>query len=250
MKTTRKKINIIFSFCLVAITIQVHAQSTEIKKITYEAYLNKNLDMWQKGVEMSLAVYSKNKQNATLLDLALAQYGLLNATMIEKQEDIFNDYVDNTVENIEKLIDQNKNWGEPKAILSSVYGVKMAYSPWKGIFLGSKSSNLMEAAMQQSKESALIWKLYGNSKLYTPESFGGDKLEAAKAYEKAITLFESQPESTKNNWIYLDALAHLGITYMKLDMLGKARELFEKALTVEPEFNWVKTSLLPQLDKS
>lgn len=250
MKTTKITINIIFSLCLVAIMSQVRAQGAEIKRITYEAYLYKNLDMWKKGVEMSQAEYDKNKQDAILLDLALVQYGLLNATMIEKQEDIFNDYADNTVENIEKLIDTDKKWGEPKAILSSVYGVKMAYSPWKGIFLGSKSNNLMESATQQSKESALVWKLYANSKLYTPESFGGDKVEAAKAYEKAIALFENDPESTKNNWIYLDALAHLGITYMKLDKPTKAREVFEKALKVEPEFNWVRNSLLPQLGKS
>ncbi|MEL7004952.1 MAG: tetratricopeptide repeat protein, partial [Bacteroidota bacterium] len=136
------------------------------------------------------------------------------------------------------------------AVLSSIYGVKMAYSPWKGIFLGGKSSNLMKDAIALSKESALVWKLYANSKLYTPQSFGGDKKEAAKGYEKAIALFEKDPASADKNWIYLDALAHLGITYMQLEKNDKARETFERALEVEPEFNWVKYILLPQLDKS
>lgn len=249
MKNYKLTLQIIGCLLFMSIVNQSHAQRAEIKETTYKAYLNKDMDLWKKGAKMSQEAYDKNSTNSSLMDLAMAQYGVLNATVIEKDEDIFDDYEDAAIDNIEKLMDSDNKWGEPKAVLSSIYGLKMAYSPWKGIYLGSKSSNLMDKATRQSKESPVVWKLYANSKLYTPESFGGDKTEAAQAFEKAITLFEKVPEQTKNNWIYLDALAHLGITYMKLDKPKKAQEVFEKALEVEPEFNWVKYILLPQVTK-
>ncbi len=250
MKTVKLTLGIMVCFFLMNNVDQAYAQNNEIRNTLYEAYLTKNMDLWQKGLEMSQEVYTKDPKDGMLFDLVLAQYGLLNATIIDKEEDMFDKYEDQTIENIEKLMDKDKKWGEPRAVLSSIYGLKMAYSPWKGIFLGSKSSNLMDQATRQSKESALVWKLYANSKLYTPESFGGDKLEAARAYEKAIELYEAKPSSAESNWIYLDALAHLGITYMKLDKPQKAREILEKALEVEPKFNWVKYILLPQASKS
>ena len=247
-----KNLTLIFYITLLvgAITTQSAAQDRQVDEVLYEAYLTKNMNLWEKGVSMSTEDYEQNPGDASLMNLSLTQYGLLNATIIDKDEDLFDKYEDDTIDNIEKLIKKDKKQGEPKAILSSIYGLKMAYSPWKGIFLGSKSNNLISEATRLSKKSAIVWKLYGNSKLYTPENFGGDKVEAAEAFEKAIELYENSPESIKNNWIYLDALAHLGITYMKLDKPDKARGAFEKALKAEPNFYWVKDVLLPQLDKS
>lgn len=250
METYKKTIRIILFILLMGVVNGSYAQYDDVKEMTYLAYLTKNMEMWQKGLEMHRKAYKADQNNASLLGLTLTQYGVLNATVIEKDEDIFDKYEEETIENLEELIDDNKKEGEPKAILSAIYGLKMAYSPWKGIFLGSKSSNLMESATRVSKDSPLVWKLYANSKLYTPENFGGDKVEAAKGFEKAISLYEQAPENLENNWLYLDALAHLGITYMKLDKPRKAREVFEKALKFEPEFNWVKYVLLPKVAKS
>ena len=78
--------------------------------------------------------------------------------------------------------------------------------------------------------------------------FGGDIHEAIKHYEHAIQLYEEN--DLTNDWIYLDALAWLGIAYSKTDQLEKAKATFEKALSVEPEFTWVKNNLLPNLKKS
>lgn len=250
MKNLKIVLAVIFCFGLLNNQNYVVAQNDEIKSTLYQAYLNKNMDLWKKGVEMSQKAYKNNRNKEQLLNLAMAQYGVLNATIIEKEEEIFDEYEDETIDNLEELMDMDKKWGEPKAALSSIYGIKMAYSPWKGIYLGSKSSSLMEKATRQSKSSPVVWKLYANSKLYTPESFGGDKIEAAKAFEKSIALFEQTPENIKNNWLYLDALAHLGITYMKMEKPEKAQIIFEKALEIEPNFNWVKYVLLPKVKKS
>ncbi|MEP2667398.1 MAG: tetratricopeptide repeat protein [Cyclobacteriaceae bacterium] len=212
---------------------------------SYHAYLNSNQkEVWKKEVKEKTAAAKNDKQ--TQFDLALSQYGLLSATMANQDEDMFDEYYDDTVDNLEEIIKANKGWGEPKALLSAVYGLKMGYSPMMGMFLGPKSGSLMEKAKEQSPQSALVVKLYANSKFFTPEMFGGDLDEAISSYKKCLQLYEAQPSQLKNNWMYLDALAFAGQAYLKKGEKEKAKQLFEKALTIEPEFMWVKHVLLPK----
>lgn len=212
---------------------------------SYHAYLNSNLkEVWKKEVSDKAKLALENPEHHLIL--ALSQFGLLSATMADQDEDLFDEYYDNTVENLEALIKSDKNWAEPKAILSAVYGLKMAYNPMMGMFLGPKSGNLIEKAKDLAPKSPLVWKLYANSKFFTPEMFGGDLDEAISSYEKCIQLYESQPAQLEYNWLYLDALAFMGQAYLKKGEKEKAKLIFEKALQVEPEFAWVKYSLLPK----
>ncbi|MEZ4944276.1 MAG: tetratricopeptide repeat protein [Cyclobacteriaceae bacterium] len=212
---------------------------------SYHAYLNSNQkEVWKKEVKEKAAA-AKDKQ--TQFALALSQYGLLSATMADQDEDMFDDYYDDTVDNLEAIIKANKSWGEPKALLSAVYGLKMGYSPMMGMFLGSKSGSLMKKAKEQSPQSALVIKLYANSKFFTPEMFGGDLDEAISSYKKCLQLYEAQPSQLENNWMYLDALVFAGQAHLKKGEKEKAKQLFEKALVIEPEFMWVKQVLLPKV---
>ena len=87
--------------------------------------------------------------------------------MRSQDEDLFNSYLDATIDNLEAI--KTIHAAEAKAVLASVYGLQLAYSPWKGMFLGPKSSSLMEKALKANPSSPLIWKLYGNSKYHTPD---------------------------------------------------------------------------------
>ncbi|MFZ1808327.1 MAG: tetratricopeptide repeat protein [Cyclobacteriaceae bacterium] len=210
---------------------------------SYHAYLNGNIkDVWIKEVNEKTKLAKGDKRSQ--FTLALSQFGLLSATMADQDEDLFDEHYDKAVDNLEALIKSDKNWAEPKALLSATYGLKMAYSPMMGMFLGPKSGSLIEKAKDQSPNSALVWKVYANSKFFTPEMFGGDLDEAIDSYVKCITLYESKPEQLQHNWLYLDALAFLGQAYLKKEDKAKARNVFEKALKAEPEFAWVKFSLL------
>lgn len=115
----------------------------------------------------------------------------------------------------------------------------------QGMFLGSKSSGLADKAIDLSPASPFVWKVYANSKFFTPEMFGGDLKEAIESYEKSVALYEASPTKLKSNWYYLDALAFLGQAYAKNGENGKAIATYEKAISVEPEFGWVKYRLLP-----
>lgn len=223
---------------------------------TYRAYLgSRDVEatkaQWKKIVADRKVKSEAAPENTKLLyELTLAQFGLLTATQRDRDEDLFDDYVEETEANLETLIDRNKNNGEPRALLAALYGMQMAYSPMKGMFLGAKSGSLMDQALKRSPASPLVWKLHANAKFFTPETWGGDLKEAITAYEKAVTLYESAPDKAKDNWFYIDTLAFLGKAYEKNNQVSRAIEVYKKALSAEPDYQWVKSVLLPKAMKS
>lgn len=164
-----------------------------------------------------------------------------------KDEDLFDDYVAATKDRLEEIIDRPSTAAEGKGLLSAVLGLQMAYSPMKGILLGSKSSNLAADTKKLAPNSPLAWRFYGINKLYTPSSFGGDIKEAIVALEKSIALFESTTIS--RNWLYLDTLALLGQAYAKAGEKTKSIATFEKAIAAEAGFTYAK-SLLANVSKN
>jgi tetratricopeptide (TPR) repeat protein len=203
--------------------------------------------LWDKVVADKQAAFDKSPKDLTLRwNLALSQYGLLSGTMRTRDEDRFDQYYEITEEHLEVLSKNDKMKGEAKALLSGLYGLKIAYSSMMGMVLGPKSGSLVEDAVKASPESALVWKLQANSKMFTPSMFGGDMNEAIKAYEKSIALYERQPETLKNNWLYVDTLVFLGQAYSSESQWAKAIAAYEKALKAEPNLGWVKLELLPK----
>jgi len=87
-----------------------------------------------------------------------------------------------------------------------------------------------------------------NLLFYSPGMFGGNKKEAIRYYEKAISLLEENRE-TENNWQYLNLLTTLAQQYKYLGKQEAARKTYEKILQIEPDYIWVKDELSPQLKK-
>jgi tetratricopeptide (TPR) repeat protein len=223
------------------------AQDNEIDAILYKAYISSSEVHWKEGVKRLQKIYEEKGDKESAFALAMGKYGLLNGTMATKNEELFDAHADETLELLESLVEQDKTWAEPYAVMSSILGLKMGYSPMKGMYLGPKSNSYIDKAFKINQHSALVWKVQGSSKLYTPAMFGGDVEEAVKAFEKSIALYEKNPDQLTNNWLYIDALAFLGQAYSKAGDVEKALQTYEKALRIEPEFNWVKYGLLPAI---
>ncbi|HCZ34409.1 MAG TPA: hypothetical protein DHV26_00615 [Cytophagales bacterium] len=221
------------------------AQS-ETDEMMYQAYLQRSQALWEKALATQLKQANTTTEK---LRLAFVYYSLLNGTMATQNETLFDKHVDAAKELIKELIDQNPKSGEAAAMLSGIYGNEIAYSSMKGMFLGGKSSGLADKGIKLEPASALVWRIYGTNKYYTPAAFGGDLEEAVKAFEKSISIFESKPDTLKQNWLYIDTLALLGQAYAKSGATDKAISTYEKALQQEPSFGWVKFSLLPAAKK-
>lgn len=208
----------------------------------YAAYLNASKTMWERSISQA-----EKESGPKSFEKAIAMYGLLTNTMATKDEETFDDNVDQTIDLLKEIIDEDSKHGEAHAVLSSVYGLVMAYSPMKGMLYGMKSSSLMDEAMRLAPDSPLVQKLFGGSKLYTPEMWGGDAKKAVIAFEKAIELFEAK--EVTENWLYMDTHMGLAMAYNKVEKNDEAEATLEKAIAIEPQYHWAK-AVLSQLKKS
>lgn len=89
---------------------------------------------------------------------------------------------------------------------------------------------------------------------YTPEQFGGSQEKGIARYKQAIQLFANNADRqtpTHPAWGLEVACAWLGNAYLiqKQPNLSAAKEAFEKALALRPDFAWVKETMLPQVEK-
>ncbi|MEM6524315.1 MAG: hypothetical protein AAGF85_19255 [Bacteroidota bacterium] len=241
----KNQLKTILTAAFMVLAFTPNRAQTEADEMAYLAYITTNQSLWKKLVKESQTRFDANKSNENRYNLALAQHGLLNSTMTDKNEDLFDDYFKKTKAHLERLIEEGHQEGNSRALLSSIYGWEIGYSGWKGMFLGGKSSSNLEKASKTDPSSPLVWQIYAGSKLFTPKAFGGGITEAVEAYEKSIELYEANPELKKSNWRYLDALAWLGVAYTNNDEIEKAKNIYHKALEAEPGFGWVKFKLLP-----
>lgn len=132
-------------------------------------------------------------------------------------------------------------------ILNQLIGVKGSASSMK---LGPKSSSLLGQAASVAPSSPRVLFFRGVSLVTTPEMWGGDLAQGIKLLEQASQVFASQPASAPLHWGRAESLTWLGIAKQKSGDLAGARAAWEQALAVEPAYGWVKSILLPSLDKA
>ena len=236
---------------LIAVAAIGQTQAQNVEALMYKAYVTNSMSLWEKAVSItkSTSASSPNDSDKKLI-YAMAQFGLLSATMAEEDETQFDKYLDETKATLESMIEAGSKKPEGKALLSSVYGLQMGFSPLKGMFLGGKSSSLIEEALKENPDSPMINKIYAGSKLFTPEMFGGDVNISIEYFEKAISKYEKDSTLIQNNWLYLDTHAFLGIAYKKVGRIDDAISLYKKILKVEPAYAWVSNVLLPSAENA
>ncbi|MCS5490861.1 hypothetical protein [Algoriphagus limi] len=240
-----KKNSKIFATVLMVVLMAMRYPQ-ELRKMNYQAYLETNKALWKQNVGMAYQAFQQSPTPENELELALTEFGLLNATMADEDEALFEAYVDGLEERLEGMKKSGKNQAEAKALLSGLYGYKIAFSPFKGMLLGGKSSKLIAEAMEEAPENPIVLKLYASNKYFTPSMWGGDVEIAQEAFEKSNALFEKQ--GVQDNWMYLDNLAWLGMIYRENGLQDEARQVWEKAVEIEPDFHWVAQGLLPSLN--
>jgi tetratricopeptide (TPR) repeat protein len=222
----------------------LNLSAQDLTKMSYETYLDRDLDKWEQIIKEAANKSEINNPVATF-QLAFAQFGLLGATMYTNDEQLFDKYLSSTHSLLESLIESDESWAEPWAVASFVMGLQIANSPMKAIYLGPKSISFMNEAVKLKDKSPVVMQLYAGSKYFFPKLFGGDINEAIISYTIAIELFEVQGRT--NEWLYLDAMAYLGKSYVRTGETKKAIAIYEKALHAEPDFHWIKDTLLPQV---
>ena len=139
---------------------------------------------------------------------------------------------------------------ESHALRSGLLGMMIGSSPIKGMTLGPKSGAQMERAIELAPGNPRVWMLRGIGAIHTPSMFGGGLDKSEEYLKKSIDLFvNDKPQSPAPGWGLAEAHAWLGQVYKKQGKLELARAEYQKALALEPNDMWTRTTLLPALDK-
>jgi tetratricopeptide (TPR) repeat protein len=221
----------------------------DFKQKIYRAYISGEMHDWKEVVDQM----ERNKQNEPgfLLDLINYEYGYIGWCLGTDRKDEAEKYLDWAEENLEKLDNlTNKYEAEIHAYTAAFYGFKIGLKNWRAPFLGPKSVDHAEKALELDPDNFNANVEMGNIWSNMPEIFGGSDEKGLKYYKKALEVLEQKSaEELKNNWMYLNLLALTGRIEQGLDNHEAARRYFEKALKTEPRFLWVKNELLPSLLK-
>lgn len=211
----------------------------------YQGYRLNQPDKWREGISLLRQAANQSASESLLYELALAEYGLIGYCVASESCDDVYDRIDDTQDILDKLVDKVGTRGKAYAVYGGLLAMKIGLSPAKALYLGPRSSGYLDKAMEIAANSPYTWVEHGNMRFHAPAVFGGDKAGAVEAFQKAIELFDQQPAEKTNNWVYLHAIAWLGQAYEATGQLNMARQTYEKALRVAPDFHWVKYELLP-----
>lgn len=139
---------------------------------------------------------------------------------------------------------------EALALLSSVYGAKIAKSSIKGIILGPRSSGAIGEAVKLEPNNPRVLLSQGVGKFNTPAMFGGSETEAEALIRRALTGFQNEPaDKPWPNWGRFDAHAWLGQILAKRGDKTGARSEYDRALAIAPNSGWVRYVLLPAVTR-
>lgn len=248
MKST-KWILVISLFLTTLIKVTAMQDKSNIREaisLCEKAMIVYDSNLLQKAKEI---LQQNNSDPAALYYEALCEYKLLEMSSRPGNEGLFEKNYESGVANAEKLSVITGFESEGKTLLAAIYMMKIASNPMSAVTLTPKIHSLLDEAQKINPDNPRSYLIRGIMKLQTPAMFGGSIEDALKNFSKAIQIFDKEDEidKIKPHWGYLESLAWMGITQEKLENLEAAKFSYQKALNIEPDYAWVKYSLLPKL---
>ena len=150
---------------------------------------------------------------------------------------------------IEERLERVPDEAESLALRGSAIGEQIG-GFFRGMFLGPKATKSLNRAFELDPDGPRVALQRAISYYYTPKSFGGGLDRAEQEVRRARDLFDLEPaDHPWPNWGRLDALAWLGQILQRRGKPEEARVVFEAALSLEPEYAWIREELLPALVK-
>jgi len=219
------------------------------KQTSKEAFVKYDANLYKQSIGLCERALSAEPQNVLAkYYLAYNQYRLLSMPTKNTNENLFDTYFNQAVQNAKSISKQKGFESEANALLAATYMMKLSRNQSEAPAISKEVYSLLEQAKTYDSLNPRVYLIRGVMLFYTPKMFGGSIQKALENFDKAISLFKSKTGNSID-WGYLEALAWKGQALTKLNKLNDAEEVYNKALKTEPGFSWVKRVLLPALQK-
>lgn len=215
----------------------------------YNGYLSGEMDAWLKGIAEQEDKYKRSGTSDDLYALILSKYGFIGFVIGMKKEYDVRDIISSAEADVAVLAQDEKYSAQASAMEGGLIAMRISLNPLKAAYLGMKSLRLIEESLEADRNNPAGWVEMGNARFHMPSIAGGSYKEAISNFSQAVTIFEKEKEGLKCNWYYLHTLVWLARSYENTGDFAEAKKLYEKLLSMEPEFLWVKQELYPGLLK-
>ncbi|MFZ4724557.1 MAG: tetratricopeptide repeat protein [Paludibacter sp.] len=236
-------IQLLLKIFLICFTSELSAESA-YKKTIYNGFINREMEKWGPVIQ-TIETTNPPTTLETKLELIDYYYGYIGYLVKKKQYSIAEKLLVKGEILINQVIKQSPKNATAFSYLGAFIGYRIAISKFKAIYLGSQSTFYVNKAYELDPKNIQVNIDKGNILFFSPRIFGGDIEEALKYYLKAVKLIEIN-KTTSQNWAYLNVLTNIGMAYEKLDQPHNAKLTYEKILSHEPNFYWVKVDLYPK----
>lgn len=231
---------------IILISILTLGSLAQSNPLIYKAYIRGDMARWKTITD---SIEKTARTNSEKLELVNCQYGYIAWCIDREKKKEATIYLKKSQELVRQLDEKKYRPAVINAYKAAFIGFEIGISTYKAPFIGPQSLSYAKRSVSMDAQNSFGYMQLGNIAFYTPKTFGGNKTEAMQYYLKALKLMERNPESTKLNWNYLNLLATIIEAYIELDNYDTAAKYCIKTLNAEPEFDWVKSQLYPQVKK-
>ena len=235
------------TLCLLLSLLAVNAQ--DYRPAIYQAYMTEKMDSWKGLMDQMEQEFSQTSDPALLYDLLEAEYGYTGWLVSVKRKKEAEELLKSAERHMALLSELGLDNARVYSLKGAFYGFQIMLEPTRAPKLGRLSMEANEKALNLDPEEPQVWLERANMDYYRPVVFGGSKRRAVPSYEKAVELFELSPGRTRENWVYMNCLAGLGIAYENTRKFSEAGKVYRKILELEPSFKWVKEELYPKFQE-
>lgn len=156
----------------------------------FESYRAGNMSPWPGLIAEMERV--KSTDLAWQTEMVKAMYGLVGYQIGSKEKDQARIYIEKADRYLDKLLNDHPRNAQLYSLSGAFYGYKIALAFYKAPFLGPKSLSHIEKSIALDPAEPMGYIEKGNSLMYRPVAFGGDKMEALTFYRKALKLMDSR----------------------------------------------------------
>lgn len=226
---------ILLLFFVLGATAQTHNERL------YRCFVTEQMSDWETVIlekEKSLAGEGNAEAEFELLH---AQYGYIAYLIGQNNEDRAKKYIDKAEKHIVNILAMRTECAEVLAIQSAINTFKIAINPYKVLYLGKRSINLLNRATAMDPQNVYVVIELGNYKLYAPEIANGNVNDAIKCYLNAIEMLKEQNGNCPpKTWWYINTQLQLAIAYKKSYNPNMEKLIYKQILDIEPNCKWAK----------
>lgn len=194
-----EKLLIVILFGLSVVSMQAQSLN-DYQCALKKSYIKGNLDDWPERIE-NMEEHSDGSFDWQF-EILEARYGLIGYYLGKGERELAHKYLDDSQNFLDSLMEEFPNSSKLYSVQAGFYGFRIALSLIKAPVLLPKLKRSLTKALELNTNEAQAWMERGNLAYNRPAAFGGDKVEAIKNYQKALSLFQ-QGKNNSCNWMMI-----------------------------------------------